>query len=201
MFAAIAAFCTVFCGTQLGWGHLFTVIGLVACGVSMVGFVWGIVKLLRVRNHRLFRKYGSAEVIAEYITQGLHNPRYLGRRSPSTFDLLITDRFIVNSGNYHEYLELKDIRKIQPNILTDSPSVLLMGNPAMSVASTVAVNYAKKSYMESHSITENNRYDNLRITDNDGVAHYYSVPRPDMGAVLQLLKELAPHAEIVMPQR
>lgn len=199
--AAIVGFCTVFCGTQLGWTHLFTIVGLIVCAVSVLYFIWVMIKLLRLRNHRLFRKYGSAETIAESISQGMKDPLYMGRRNDLPFDLLVTERFIVNANNYQNYLELKDIQKIRPTFLPDTYTIMNMGNPLMSAAATVATNYVSQKYKESQGINENTRYDFLQITDTVGVTHDYSIRRSAIEPVLQILSEHAPQAQIVIPQR
>lgn len=190
VFAAIAAFCTIFCGTQLGWSHIFTIIGFIMCGISIIAFIWVMIKLIKVRNHRLFKKYGPAEIIAEYINQGMRSPRYHAN------SLLITERFIVNEGRYSDYLEIKDIKSIRPEYSRDNNVILLSGNVATTVAGTVATNYANKMYRDAKGITANNRFDNLHIIDIDGIHHYYSVHHSDVGYVIQLLNQLVPYAEI-----
>lgn len=192
VFAAIVAFCTIFCGTQLGWLHMFTIIGIIACGISIIAFIWVMIKLIKVRNHRLFKKYGSAEIIAEYINQGMRSPRYHNN------SLLITDRFIVNEGKYSDYLEIKDIKSVRTEYSRDNNVVLLGGNAAATVVGTLSANYANKMYRDSKGINANTRFDNLHIVDTDGMHHYYSIRHSDILSVIQLLKQLVPYAEITV---
>ena len=52
VFVAIAVFCTIFCRTQLGWSHMFNIIGFIACGISIIAFIGVMIKLIKVHNHR-----------------------------------------------------------------------------------------------------------------------------------------------------
>ena len=192
VFAAIAAFCTVFCGTQLGWTHLFTIIGLAACGIAVIAFIWIMIKLIKVRNNKLFKKYGSAETIAENINQGIRSPRFRSR------NLLITDNFIVNEGNYSGYMETKDIRSIRPELNREENLMYVGTSAAGTIAKTASAYYVNKMYRQSAGITETNHFDNLNIVDTDGAHHYYSVHCADMDEVLQVLSQVAPNAEITI---
>lgn len=191
VFAAIAAFCTIFCGTQLGWSHLFTIIGFVMCGISVAGFAVLIVRLIKVRSYKLFKKYGSAESIAEKINEGMRSPNFQGN------SLLITDRFIVNEGRYSDYLEIKDIVSVRPALNRDVNIVYVGGNVVTTAAQTAAAHYINKKYRDAKGITADNRFDHLNVVDTDGVNHYYSVHRSDLDRVLQTLAEIAPNAEII----
>lgn len=191
VFAAIAAFCTVFCGTQLGWTHLFTIIGFILCVISVAAFAWVMIKLIKVRSHKLFKKYGSSEIIAEKINRGIRSPRFHNN------SLLITDSFIVNEGKYSDYLEIKDIKSVRPELSRDTNVVFIGGNIAASAAQTLAANYANKMYRDSKGITADNRFDNLNVVDNDGVHHYYAVHRSDLNRVIQILNQIAPSADII----
>lgn len=201
VFAAVAVFCTVFCGTQLGWGHPFTVIGLAACGISLLSGAFVCVKLCSLRRHRLFRKYGTAETIAANIMQGLQAPQYIDRMGSGDFVLLLTDRFIVSGGSCLTYTELRDIRRIQPVRLQDPVTVSLGGDLLTTAVRTAGVNYAARRYRDANGITEQTRYDMLHITDDEGVSHDFSVRRADMDTVLQKLKQLAPQAEITSAKK
>lgn len=192
VFAAIAAFCTVFCGTQLGWTHLFTIIGIAACGIAAVAFIIIMIKLIMVRSNKLFRKYGSADAIAQKINEGTRSYRFRSRK------LLITDNFIVNEGNYSGYMETKDIRSIRPEQNREENLMYVGTSAAGTIAKTASAYYVNKMYRQSAGITETNHFDNLHIVDTDGVHHYYSVHCADMNEVLQVLRQVAPNAEITM---
>lgn len=191
VFAAIAAFCTIFCGTQLGWSHLFTIIGFVVCGIAAAALILFIAKLIKVRSYKLFKKYGSAESIAEKINQGMRSPHFQNN------SLLITDSFIVNEGRYSGYLEMRDIRSVRPALNPDVNLVYVGGNVVTTAAQTAAANYINKKYRDAKGITAGDRFDTLDVVDTDGVHHYYSVHRSDLDRVLQTLAEIAPNAEII----
>ena len=189
--AAIAAFCAVFCGTQLGWTHMFTIIGFVVCGIAAAALILFIAKLIKVRNNKLFKKYGPAESIAEKINQGMRSPYFQNN------SLIITDSFIVNEGRYSGYLEIGDIRSVRPALNPDVNIVYVGGNVVTSVAQTAAAHYINKKYRDAKGITAGDRFDTLDVVDTDGVHHYYSVHRSDIDRVIQTFGQVAPNAEII----
>lgn len=190
VFAAIAGFCAVFCGTQLGWKHLFTIISLALLGVAVIVFIVLMIKLMKVRSNKLFKKYGTAEAIAEHINQGMRSPYF---RSNT---LLITDRFIVNEGRYSGYMELKDIRSIRPQYIPDVKRVTLGPDIVSSVVETAASNYVSQRYRDSQGITATNRFDTLIIIDNEGKQHEYAMHHMDAEQVLGLFAQILPNVEI-----
>lgn len=190
VFAAIAAFCAVFCGTQLGWKHLFTIISLALLGVAVIVFIVLMIKLIKVRNNRLFKKYGTAEAIAEHINQGVRSPYFRNNK------LIITERFIVNEGRYSGYLELKDIRSIRAQYIPDVKNVYLGANVIAAAAETAVTNYMTQKYRDSQGITATNRFDELTVIDNDGGEHNFMMHHMDAEQVLGLLSQLLPNVEI-----
>lgn len=190
VFAAIAAFCAVFCGTQLGWSHLFTIISLALCGISFIVFAVIMIKMLMVRNNKLFKKYGSADTIAQSINKGLLAPLFHSHR------LLITEKFIVNEGNYSGYMELKDISRIHAQYIPDVNTVYVGGNVVAAAAMTAVSNYATQKYRDSQGVTATNRFDNLTITDNEGKVHYFMMHHTDAQQVIDLFMQLLPNVQI-----
>ncbi|WP_303804259.1 hypothetical protein [Ruminococcus flavefaciens] len=195
---AIIIFCTVFCGTQLGWTHIFAIIGAVLSVVSIALCVIALVKLISIKNAPLFRKYGTAELIANNINDGLSKPRFVSQMNGAHFGILISDKCIVNGGNFKDYLELKDIKRIEPSTVPDSATFLMKGNVMDTVVSTVAVNAVSRMYRKSQGITGDNRYDVLFVTDMSGKTHEYSVYRADMTEVLNVLVQLVPNAQFAV---
>lgn len=191
--AAVLGFCTVFCGTQLEWTHPLSIIGISALTVTFIIFLTVFIKLLKLRNHRIFRRYGSAELIAARIDQGMKDPRYISDISADSFGLLITADFIVSAADFRNYLELRDARVAQIAIIPEMRPVVLSNNPLFSAAATAGTNYAAEKYQESHNLRN---YDMLIIWDDEDVRCVYSVRRNDADHVIQLLSELAPHIKI-----
>lgn len=188
--AAILGFCTVFCGTQLEWTNPLSIIGIIALGITFIIFLIILFKMIKIRNHYVFKRYGSAEIIAESINQGIKNPRYISKNRTNPFTLIITDKFIVSTANYRYYLELKDARYMQSVVVPETKPVVLSGNPVVSVAATVGVNYASQKYSNSPN------YDFLMIWDDENVRHEYNIRRDEIIGIMQLLTELAPQIEV-----
>lgn len=94
--AAILGFCTGFCGTQLEWKHPLSIILMSLLGITFIIFLIILFKIIKLRNHYIFKRYGSAEIIAESINQGINDPRYISKNRTSPFTLIITDKFIVS---------------------------------------------------------------------------------------------------------
>lgn len=188
--AAILGFCTGFCGRQLEWKHPLSIILMSVLGITFIIFLIILFKMIKLRNHYIFKRYGPAEDIAESINQGIKNPRYISKNRTSPFTLIITDKFIVSTANYRYYLELKDARYMQTVIVPETKPVVLSGNPVISVAATAGVNYATQKYASGPN------YDFLIIWDDEGVRHEYNIRRDEVIDVMQLLIELAPQIEV-----
>lgn len=187
---AILGFCTVFCGTQLEWTHPLSMIGIAVLSITFVIFLIIFFKIIKIKDHYIFRRYGSAEIIAETINQGKKVPRYIRKIGTNSSTLIITDKFIVSTSNYRYYLELRDARYMQLIIVPETKPIILSGNPIVSTAATVGVNYASKKF----SSTPN--YDFLMIWDDEGVRHEYNVRSDEAAEIMRILIELAPQIEI-----
>ena len=194
--AVIAGFCAVFCGTQLGWTHLFTIIGLIVLAFCIGLLIFLIVKTARMKQHPVFRRYGGAAELARRINTGLQNPRYFakGFDENAPFATLMTNEFIVNGGELTSFMELRDLRSAQPAAFGDTRRVVV-GNPVMT-AGSLAANYATDRLMESKGINSQTKFDMIIMKDTDGKQHYYFVRHMDMEAYLKLLSEVAPHIQI-----
>ena len=183
----IAIFCAVFCGVQLGWTNLLSLILLAVAAALAVCIIVLTVKMEAVRKHRIFQRYGSAETVADNINEGLRDPRYL-LMFGQPFGVLITDRFMV-SGFLENYLELQDIRTVQPVIHREQKTVVLSMNPIVAVASTAAINYMQDRVRQASGVTEDNRLATLVVHDIDGRRTEYSVRQVDLDAVIGFLRE------------
>lgn len=193
--AAILGFCAGFCGTQLGFGNLLSIVFLVLFLACIGLLIFFVVRAARMKQHAVFRRYGNAAFLAERINQGLQNPRYLiGTGGEIPFGTLITNDFIVDYGELTGFMELKDLRTAQiaviPNVHTYNIS-----NP-LTLAASAAANYAGDKYMESKGVNAQTRCDLLLMKDSDGKQHQYSVRHMDAEAVLNLLQQIAPHITI-----
>ncbi len=193
--AAILGFCAGFCGTQLGWGHLLSIVFIVLFLACMGLLVFFIVKAARMKQHPVFRRYGSAPFLAERINSGMQNPRYIfGTGGEIPFATLITNDFIVSSGELTGFMELKDLRTAQIAVFGNT-HVYNISNP-VTLAASAAANYAADKYMESKGINEQTRCDMLIMKDSEGKQHQYSVRHIEAEAVLNLLQQIAPHITI-----
>lgn len=197
--AAIVGFCAVFCGTQLGWTHLFTIIALVLLVACIGLLIFFVVKTATMKKHPVFRRYGDAATLAAKISDGLQHPRYFASSSdPSQpFATLMTNEFIVSGGALVSYMELKDIRKIQPTYIPQTRRIAV-GN-AGALAGSLIANAATDRYMESRGINSQTQFDYLIMEDSAGKKRMYGVRHMDMEAMLDLLAEIAPHVQI-MPE-
>lgn len=197
----IVGFCAIFCGTQLGWTHLFTIIGLIALAFCIGLLIFFIVKTVRMKQHPVFRRYGSAPILAEKIIDGMQHPRYFVSSSdPSVpFSTLMTNEFIVSGLELVSYTELKDIRSVQPAYLPETRTRFVNASSPAALAGSLAANYAADRYIESKNRNANSSasFDYLIMEDTNGKKHRYGVRRMDMEAMLNLLREIAPHIQII----
>ena len=198
--AAVLAFCGIFCGTQLGWTNLLTIIFLAGLAICLIFVIVLIIKTLLVRNNPAIHRHGSAAQLADRINEGMNHPRYLahvigGNREPAT---LITDDFIVSFSDYTGLTDIRDIRKIQATYLP-KVHVVAVGNPLLTAAS-LAVNAAgdryADNYWEKRGINENTKFDYLLITDSSGKSRQFGVHHQDMEQVLNLLLTLNPQIQL-----
>ena len=193
--AVIVGFCAIFCGTQLGWTHLFTIIGLVVLAFCIGLLIFFIVKAARMKQHEVFKRYGSAAELARRINDGLQHPRYFAKGFDNNmpFATLMTNEFIV--GAYLvSFMELKDIRSAQPAVIPEHRRVVV-GNPVLT-AGSLAANYATDKLMESKGINSQTKFDMILMKDAAGKQQNYSIRHMDMEAFLKLLGEVAPHIQI-----
>ncbi len=194
--AAIVGFCAVFCGTQLGWTHLFTIIALIVLAFCIGLLIFLIAKTTHMKQHPVFKRYGNAASLAARINQGLQNPRYFAKGfDPNVpFVTLMTNEFIVGSGELTGFMELKDLRTAQPAVIPTTHRVVI-GNPALTVGS-LAANYAADKMMEAKGVNSQTKFDFILMKDDNGKTHQYSIRHMDMEAFLNLLQQLAPHIQI-----
>ena len=190
MIAAILGFCVVFCGLQLGWLHLFSIIGMIGLLVDLVICSVVLIKMLQMNHHRIFVRYGTAEDIAFSINQALAQPRYQSNDKYAAFGLIITDNLIVSGADYRSYLTLQEVRAAQIVLCPQTGTVIVGNDPLISTAATMGANYAAKKYQETHDIQH---YDFLRLWDKEGKHYEYSVQRREIEKVVELLAEIAPH--------
>ena len=199
--AAILGFGVWFCGTNMGWKNLLTIILMVLTGACVLLALWMIIKMVSGGSQRVFKKYGAPEFIAEYINNGAQNPLFLsGPVQPNLpFGLMITERFIVAALDYSDYLELKDIRTLQPTFLPDTQTIYIGRTPGAMLGAAL-VNAANKHYLDTHMPPPNERYDYIVIYDADNVRHQYAVQRQHMEFVINTLLQYAPQMQILQPK-
>jgi hypothetical protein len=196
---AIVAFCGIFCGTQLGWAHLLTIVFLILTAGCIGLFIFFIVKAAHMKQHPTFQRYGSAAFLAGKINDGLMHPRYIAQTLADNvpFATLLTNDFIVNGVELVSYTELKDIRSVQPTFIPRVHRVVI-GDPLMTAAS-LAANYAGDKYLESKGVNSETQFDYLMMECADGKKWQYGVQHKDLEAVLNLLQEIAPHIRFIPP--
>ena len=192
----IVAFCAVFCGTQLGWTNLLTIILLIALAGCLGLLIMFIVKFARVKSHPTFKRYGSAASLAARINAGLQNPRYFTKATApgAAFGTLMTSDFIVSGLELINFLELKDAVSISRVNFPEAHRIVI-GNPILTAAS-VAANYAADKYVESQRAAGNMQHDMAMIKDTNGKSHSFGIRSVDLEAFLKLLHEIAPHIKI-----
>ena len=197
---AILGFGAWFCGTNMGWSNLLAVILLILCGGCVLLALWMILKMTSAGSHRVFKKYGSPEFIAEYINSGAQNPLYLSSSvQPNLpFGLLITEKFIVSALEYADYLELKDIRTVTPTFIPDR-QVRYIGVTPGAMLDAAIVN-AANDRIRARQVQPGDRFDYLVIRDADNVRHQYAVRRSDMEEVINILLHYSPQMTILQPQ-
>ena len=188
--AVILGFCTVFCGTELEWTHPFSIIGIAAFSIVFILILIMIIKMINLSNHYVFKRYGSADNIAESINQGLKNNRYVSKYRTNPSALVITDKFIVSTSNYKYYLELSNARCMQRRVVGEIKPIVMTGNPITTAAATVGVNHVRQKYSNSPN------FDFLIIWDDKDVRHEYSIRSDEIVDVMKLLSEIAPQIEI-----
>ncbi|MBQ8927198.1 MAG: hypothetical protein IJV58_02985 [Oscillospiraceae bacterium] len=183
----IVGFCTVFCGTQLGWLHPFSLVGAAALLFCLVLIGRSLIRLVRTRRHPVFERYGAAPLLAELINEGLAHPLYLTYHG-KPFGTLITDTFIVSGMELFSYMELRDIQTIQAASL---PNMRMYAGPdPVSFAASAALNAAADRYVEGNP-------DYLILRDAAGMKRMYAVHQGDLERVVRLLQQAAPHIRIV----
>ncbi|MBR6100883.1 MAG: hypothetical protein IKP95_00475 [Ruminococcus sp.] len=194
---AIIGFSAVFCGTQMGWGNLLSIILLVLLGLCGLLLIWFIIKAVRMKNHRVFRIYGSAAQLAAKINEGMKNPCYFARSfiGSAPFATLMTDEFIVSGVELVSYMELNDFRKVHTGQF-NTVHTYYVGDPLMA-AGSVAANRIGDRYLESKGINSQTKFDLLIFEDVNGKEHSYGVQHQDMERVLGILEQIAPHIQFV----
>ncbi len=193
---AVLGFCAVFCGTQLGWKNILTIVFLVALALCALLLLWFVVKAIRVKHHRAFKRYGNAALLAMKINEGMQNPCYLADdMNPNTpFATLMTDTFIVSGVELVNYMELKDLRTVHVGAF-NTPHTIVVGNPILT-AGSLAANYAADKYVAS-KVNEQTRFDMVIFTDSSGKEYRYNVHRKDLDYFFGVLGQIAPHIRFV----
>ena len=191
--AGILGGCAFFCGTQLGWGHILSIVLLIALGLCGCLLLYFIIKTVMVRNHPVFRRYGSASVLAQRINNGMRTPCYYAEplMGGAPFATLMTEDFIVSGTELTSFMELKDLRSVSVGFIPEVRRIVV-GNPLMTAAS-VAANHMTDRYMESRGVNGDSAFDMLVFDDSDGKQHRYGVRRRDIEAFLNALSQIAPH--------
>ena len=195
--AAVFLFGGLFCGLNLGWVHLLTILFLVLLIVCIVFIVILAVKMSQVKNHPALLRHGGAERLAARINSGLMKPRYLARSLDGTNSIVtvIGDDFIVSGNEWTSLTNLKDIRTIQPTYIP-KVVIVMLGDPLMT-AGSVAANAIGDAYWESKGLNENTKFDYLVVTDKNGKTWRFGVQHQDMERVLTFLIESAPQMKFV----
>lgn len=194
---AVVGFCAVFCGTQLGWKNILTVVFLSALVLCAFLLIFFIVKAARMKQHRVFKRYGSAAMLAAKINEGLKDPRYFAKGffDNAPFVTLLTDTFIVSGLELVSYMELKDLQKVHAGAFATRHTVVV-GDPLLT-AGSIAANCIGDRYLESKGINSQTQFDMLIFEDASGKEHRYSVHHQDMEAVIDTLEQIAPHIRFV----
>ncbi len=197
IFGVIVGFSAWFCGTQLGWKNILSIILLVALGLCVLLLLYFIIKAARMKKHRVFKTYGSAELLAAKINKGLQDPLYFAKGfDPNVpFTTLITNEFIVTGLELVSYMELKDFRTVHTGAIRRTHTYVV-GDPLLT-AGSVAANRISDRYLESKGINEQTQFDYLIFEDAKGKEHRYGVHHRDMESVLELLEQAAPHIRFV----
>ena len=193
---AVLGFCAWFCGTQLGWKNILTIVFLVALTLCALLLLWFVVKAFRVKHHRTFKRYGNAALLAMKINEGMQNPCYLAddMNANNPFVTLMTDTFIVSGVELVNYMELKDLCTVRVSAFSTTHTIVV-GNPVLTVGS-MAANYAADKYVASR-VNEQTRFDMVIFTDASGKEYIYNVHRKDLDSFFGVLGQIAPHIRFV----
>ena len=181
---AIAGVLAGICIPALGIANVVSILTLIALAASLVWLVILILKVVRIRQHPVFKRYGAPPFLAERISAGLSNPRYIVRQQ-EPFTTLMTNDFIVSGIEMIGFLELKDAVSV-----------------SKMTAGSIAANYATDKIMQANRekamAMGNQPIDMITMKDVNGKTHAYGIRVADMPAFLNLLHELAPHITINM---
>lgn len=190
---ALIGFFAVLTASETGWLHLFALFYLLILAGSATWAVILICKIVNIRQHRVFQRYGTPEQLAETITAGLRDPSYRERQG-ADFGLLMTEQFLVSSQCGWNYLELKDIRAVQriARRSEEDVNVADMGKLPLTIGVTAAIFFLQAW----HPTEEQFRTDQLCIWDAEGRKHRYRINRTETESVLWLLRELIPDLEM-----
>ena len=194
---AILGGCAAFCGTQMGWGDKITIVFLAATGVCVLLLLYFIIKAASKKNHPVFRRYGSASVLAARINDGLQRPVYLAHAfiGNSPFATLMTEQFIVSGVELVSFMELKDFVCVHAAAFRTRHTIVV-GDPLLT-AGSLAANRIGDNYLASKGINAQTKFDMLIFDDREGRQHQYGVQHQDMENVLNALAQIAPHIQFV----
>lgn len=187
---ALTVFGAVLTGSAVGWLDTATLFYLLILTGLAVWAAFLIADMVRVRQHRVFQRYGTPEQLAENITAGLRDPSFREREGED-FGVLMTERFLVSSRNYGAYLELQDISAVQRIVRRDDKSEFVD-------AGSLPVSIGLSIFLTQTRIPTEEKYltDQLCIWDAEGKKHRYRINRTEAESVLWLLRELVPDIEM-----
>ncbi|MBQ6180917.1 MAG: hypothetical protein IJK31_04435 [Ruminococcus sp.] len=190
---AIVGGSAFFCGSQLGWTNLLSVMLLILTILCVMLLLWFIIKAARVKKHPVFQRYGNAAILALKINNGMRSPRYFAKSlmGNAPFATLLTDEFIVSGAELVSYMELKDLRSVKTGAFGRYHRITV-GDPLLT-ATSVAANKIGDRYLESKGVNSQTKFDMLIMKDDQGKEHTYSVQHKDMENVLNTLRQIAPH--------
>lgn len=182
-----------FCGTQLGWGHILSIVLLIALGLCTCLLLFFIIKMIMVRNHPVFRRYGSAAVLAQRINEGMRSPCYYAEplMGGAPFATLMTEEFIVNGAELTSFMELKDLRSVNVAFFVNTHRIYV-GDPLMTAAS-VAANRISDRVIASKGVNSQTVFDQVTFKDTAGKQHIYGVQRQSIESFFETLSRVAPH--------
>ena len=189
--------CGVFCGTQLGWKHILSLVFLGTAGLCVLLLIFFIIKAARKKSHPVFKRYGNAAFLSMKINEGLANPWYyaepFGGNAP--FATLMTDRFIVSGTELTNYMEFKDLRTVHVDVFVRVHRIAV-GDP-FATAASLAANRMGDRYLESRGINGDNQFDLMIFEDEQRKKYRYSVHHCDVQQVLGMVAQVAPHIRYI----
>ncbi|MBP3793240.1 MAG: hypothetical protein ILA24_04280 [Ruminococcus sp.] len=189
--------CGVFCGTQLGWKHILSLVFLAAGGLCCLLLIFFIIKGFRKKSHPVFKRYGNAAYLSMKINQGMANAWYYAEPFGGNFPFatLMTDSFIVSGSELTNYMEFKDLRTVHVDVSVTVHRIAI-GDP-FATAASLAANRVGDRILESKGINGDNRFDIMVFEDERGKKYRYNIHHCDVQQVLGMVAQVAPHIRYV----